>query len=197
ARARVLLHVVRPQPLQWRPDGRPPRCSIHLRHPDVIDRQVREAQGAGIDAFISSWIGAGTETDNNLPRLLAAAAAHNFKVAIYFETNIVAQHGDVVAQLKSVLNRYANHPAFLRWNGKPVVFFWSPQSLGGPAAWNAVRQKVDPGHNQLWSVDTTNASYLDAFDSLHFFSGGKWDASTDVSKVDAQWRNITNAYNAS
>src|SRR6478672_8557042 len=32
-------------------------------HADVIERQVSEAKGAGIDAFISSWTGTGTETD--------------------------------------------------------------------------------------------------------------------------------------
>src|SRR5437773_938306 len=56
-------------------------------HPDVIDRQVREAKDAGIDAFISSWTGTGTETDQNFPKLLNAAAAHNFKATIYFEVN--------------------------------------------------------------------------------------------------------------
>ena len=66
------------------------------------------------------------------------------------------QHGDVVTQLQSALSHYANHPAFLHWNGKPVIFFWSPQSLGNAAAWRAVRSKVDPGNSQIWSVDTTD-----------------------------------------
>ena len=164
-------------------------------HPDVIDRQVREAQGAGIDAFISSWQGTGTETDTNLGRLLDVAKAHNFHSTIYFETNWAMQHGDVVAQLQSVLGRYMNHPAFLRWRGKPVIFFWSPQSLGNAAAWKAVRAKVDPNNTQIWSVDTTDASYLDAFDSIHFFSGGKWNNSTNVAQVNSQWRGIVDNYN--
>lgn len=164
-------------------------------HQDVIDRQVSEAKDAGIDAFISSWSGTDTETDRNFPRLLDTAAAHNFKATIYFETNSAVRHGDVVSQLRSALSRFQNHPAFLRWNGKPVVFFWSPQTLGGAAAWRAVRQQVDPNNTQIWSVDTTDASYLDVFDTIHFFSAGKWNASTNVAQVNAQWRGIVNAYN--
>jgi hypothetical protein len=164
-------------------------------HPDVIDRQVREAQGAGIDAFVSSWTGAGTETDRNFPKLLDAAQAHNFKATIDFETDFAVQHGDVVGQLRSALGRFANQPAFLHWNGKPVIFFWAPQALGGPAAWRQVRQQVDPGNTQIWSVDTTDPAYLDVFDGIHLFSAGQWNAGTDVAQVDAGFRSIIDGYN--
>src|SRR5437867_4051143 len=93
-------------------------------HQDVMERQVREAKSAGIDAFISSWQGAGTETDRNFEKLLDVAAAQGFHATDYFETNTAMLHGDVVGQLKSVLDRFAVVPAFLAWNGKPVVFFW-------------------------------------------------------------------------
>jgi hypothetical protein len=164
---------------------------------EVIDRQVREARDAGIDAFISSWTGPGTETDKNFPALLDIAARRNFKATLYFETNHAAQHGDVATQLQALLGKYVNHPAFLRWNGKPVVFFWSPQTLGGAAAWRGVRQRLDPGNSQIWSVDTTDQSYLDVFDTIHFFSAAKWNGNTDVARVNAQWRGIVDAYNKS
>src|SRR4051794_6779636 len=131
---------------------RPP-VPYYSDKPEVIDRQVSEAKSAGIDAFISAWTGKGTDTDALFGRLLDTAAKQGFHATIYFETNSVMQHGDVAAQLQDVLARYGNHPAFLHWNGKPVVFFWSPQSLGGPGAWVAVRKQVDPGSTQLWSVD--------------------------------------------
>lgn len=162
---------------------------------DVIERQVREAKEAGIDAFISSWTGTGTETDANLPRLMDEAVKQNFRVTLYIETNWVMQHGDVAAQVQSLLQRYGNSPAFLHWNGKPVLFFWSPQSLGGPEAWRALRQKVDPQNSQLWSVDTIDVSYLDVFDTVHLFSAGKWNNSTDVAAGDAGWRARVDSYN--
>src|SRR5687768_6526880 len=126
---------------------------------EVIDRQVREAKGAGIDGFISAWTGTGTPTDALFQRLLDTAKTHNFQATIYFETNSVIARGDAATQLQSALNRFGSHPAFLKWNGKPVIFFWSPQSLGSPEAWRAVRQRVDPNNSQVWSVDTTDRAY--------------------------------------
>lgn len=179
-------------------DGRTvgaPRTPYISDKPDVVERQVKEAKDAGIDAFVSSWTGNGTETDRNFPLLLDAAARNNFRATIYFETNHVMQHGDVVSQLRSVMERFGNHPAFLRWNGKPVIFFWRADALGGADTWRSVRQKVDPGNSQLWSVDTVDGAYLDLFDTIHFFSAGKWDTSTDVSRVNTQWRAKVDAYN--
>ena len=172
-----------------------PLTPYNSEHADVIDRQVREAKGAGIDAFISAWTGTGTPTDALFQKLLDTAKTHNFKATIYFETNTVIQRGDAATQLQSALNRFGNHPAFLRWNGKPVLFFWSPQSLGSPAAWRAVRQRVDPTNSQIWSVDTTDRAYLDVFDTIHLYSAGKWANDTNIAQVNAQWRGHIDAYN--
>jgi hypothetical protein len=161
----------------------------------VITRQVREAQGAGIDAFISSWQGTGSVTDQNFAKLLDIAAAQHFRAALYFETNYAQQQGDVAGQLQAALTRYANHPAYLRWHGKPVVFFWAPGALGDAAAWQRLRRQVDPNQGQIWSVDTVDPRYLDAFDTIHLFSAGKWTAATAVAPVDAQWRKVIDDYN--
>jgi hypothetical protein len=164
--------------------------------PDVIERQVREAKGAGIDAFIASWTGAGTETDVNIPRLLDEAAKQGLKVTIYFETAAAMQRGQVADQLSYAMSRFSNHSAFLRVDGKPVIFFWSPQSLGTPDKWQQVRQRIDPARSQIWSVDTTDMSYLDVFDNVHLYSGGKWDNSTNLMQVNARFRGMIDAYNA-
>ncbi len=164
-------------------------------HPDVVERQVAEAKAAGIDAFISSWEGSGTETDRNFALLLDTAARHQFQATLYFETNYALQKGDVVSQLRIVLGEYLSHPAFLRSGGKPVIFFWAPGALGDANAWRSVRDQVDPSHSQIWSVDSTDPGYLDVFDTIHLFSAGKWGAETDVSRVDAQWRGIVSDYN--
>lgn len=162
--------------------------------PAVIERHVREAKGAGIDGFLAAWTGTGTETDKNFAKLLDTAAAQGFKAAIHFETATIGS-GNVAAQIKAAISQYGNHPAYLRWNNKPAIFFWSPQTVGNAAAWRDMRQRTDPGNSQVWSVDTTNVSYLDVFDSIHIFSAGKWTATTNVAQVDAQWRANVDAYN--
>nr|AIA15982.1 Glycosyltransferase WbsX [uncultured bacterium] len=164
-------------------------------HDDVIDRQIRQAQQAGIDAFIYSWMGQGDVTANNFPKVLAAAQARDFKLTLYFEVDAALRRGDMAQQLRDLITKYSDHPAFLRWNGKPVLFFWRPEAYGDPAAWRRLRQQIDPDSALLWSVDTVNANYLDAFDTIHFFSAGKWRADTDVGAVHKQWRAVTDRYN--
>jgi hypothetical protein len=161
----------------------------------TIERQVREAAGVGIDGFITSWSGIDTPSDANFANVLDIASQNNFKATVYFETDSVARHGGVQVQLQAMLAKYANHPAFLHWNGKPVVFFWRPQAIGGVAQWGALRTAVDPSNGQIWSVDTTDASYLDVFDTIHFFSAGKWDANTNQGQVQKQWRAVVDNYN--
>ncbi|MGA7732725.1 MAG: endo-1,3-alpha-glucanase family glycosylhydrolase [Chloroflexia bacterium] len=163
--------------------------------PETIEWQVREAAGVGIDGFIASWSGLDTPSDTNFAKLLDIAARYNFKATVYFETDSVARQGDVAGQLKGLMSKYANHPAFLKWAGKPVVFFWRPQAVGGAAQWRAVRSAVDPSNGQVWSVDTTDISYLDVFDTIHFYSAGKWQANTNAGQVHKQWRATVDNYN--
>jgi hypothetical protein len=178
--------------------------------PATIDRQVIEAQHAGIDAFIASWQGIGSTSDANLPAVLTSADAHNFKVALYFETNLVMQDpqtrmGDMAAHLRAAL-KYQDNPAYLKWNGHPVVFFWRTDLYGDANAWTALRKSVDPNNDQIWSVDTgdptqidgTNGkpSLLDAFDGIHVFASAKYNATTDVANNDKTWRNTVDGYNA-
>ena len=66
-------------------------------------------------------------------------------------------------------DRWMGHPNWLKWNGKPVVVFWNPQSFGSVAAWQQLRQQVDPGRNWHWMGEGTDFNYLDVFDSLYYF----------------------------
>lgn len=96
--------------------------------PEAIALHIEQAQEAGIDGFISSWWGPGSDTDQNLVPLLDLAQERGFAVTIYFETlrGDGPQPKSVIMQwLRYLLTTHANHPAFYRVNGVPLVVFWA------------------------------------------------------------------------
>ncbi|HEY0069919.1 MAG TPA: endo-1,3-alpha-glucanase family glycosylhydrolase [Chloroflexia bacterium] len=163
--------------------------------PETIQRQVIEAHGAGITGFIAAWTGFGTDTDTNFETLLNIAAAHDFKATIYFETPTIMKSKNVSNEIRDFIAKYGSHPAFLRWQGKPVIFFWHPQEYKNLEAWKAIRSQLDPGHAQHWSAETTEFRYLDAFDSVHSFSACKWNEKTDAAKEQIRFSAEVDAYN--
>ena len=115
----------------------------------VMGRQIDQAKAAGIDALLVAWYGpgGGNQTESNLAAMLDEANARGFKIGVLFETTspFFSGTGDVTAALQHLLTTHANHPAFLRADGRPVIFFWRP-TLYGVDTW---REHPQPGRSQL------------------------------------------------
>ncbi len=141
----------------------------------TIERQVDQAKQAGIDGFVVSWYGpreaADNQTETNLRTLLDVARQKGFKVAVDFETNgpFFKSKSDVQTALASLLSTHANHPAYLKVNGKPVVFFWQ-NSRFNVNDWSVMREAVDPLHQSIWIGEGTNLDYLRVFDGHHLYN---------------------------
>jgi hypothetical protein len=131
----------------------------------VIERHVKEAQAAGIDGFVMSWYGNGDRTDANLARLLDISQQSGFRATIHFETGHFWGVDDVTAQLKAFYDKSINHPAILRYQGRPVIFFWQASTFDN-ATWSTIRNVVDPDHNAVWIADG---------DQFGILSGDAWD----------------------
>jgi hypothetical protein len=167
----------------------------------VISRHIDEAKSAGIDAFVVSWLGTGNQTDSNLAMMLDVAREKNFQVSLDFETGspFMPDQGAVINNLNYAIQSYTNHPNFLRYGGKPVLYFWNlagvPTAPGQSPqeAWDAIRQQVDPNHNTIWIAEGDDFSYLPTFDGQHGYSVA-W--SSDPGGILASWAAKIRAYNA-
>lgn len=98
----------------------------------IIDQQITLAAQTHLDAFISSWWGQGHHTDTALQYILgrserAGSPNPNLRWAIYYE---LESGGDpssttILNDLQYLAGKVFNQPAYLRVNGKPVVFVYA------------------------------------------------------------------------
>ena len=162
----------------------------------VMGRHIDQAKGAGIDAFVVSWYGPRTEnnqTETNLRAMLDEAAAHGFRIAVDFEVTspFYGGTGDVQAALASLLATHAQHPAYLRSDGKPVIFFWRQQRFD-VGTWAAIRNAVDPARGTVWIEEGVDVSPLSVFDGHHLYSV-TWNPPTDMGSTAKKFAQRTRA----
>jgi hypothetical protein len=131
----------------------------------IMKQHIQQAQSAGIDGFVMSWYGDGDRTDSNLARLLDAGQTSGFRTTIHFETPKFWGVDDVTAQLRAFYEKRINHPSIVRYQGRPVIFFWRANTFDN-GTWSAIRNQVDPGHHAVWIADGDQFSIL---------SGDAWD----------------------
>jgi hypothetical protein len=169
----------------WGPNKVPdqPAPAYVSRDRAVMARHIDQAKGAGIDALVVSWYGPTTnnnQTETNLRAMLDEAAARGFRVAVDFEATspFYRNAGDVQAALQTLMATHAQHPAYLRWNGKPVIFFWRQQRFD-TGTWAAIRAAVDPNHDTIWIEEGVDVSPLSVFDGHHLYSV-TWNPPTDM-----------------
>jgi len=157
----------------------------------VMGRHIDQAKRAGIDAFLVAWYGPQqNQTEPNLAALLDEAAARNFKLGILFETDSPFFNGlgDVTAALHHAGATHFNHSAYLRVDGRPVLFFWRPH-IYGVGVWQDVRNQVDAGRSHIWISEGVDTGYLSVFDGHHLYSN-TWNPPADLTRTNQKFANL-------
>ncbi len=144
------------------------------RDAGALGRHIDQARGAGIDAFIISWFGPANDnlTNSTFNALLDQASARDFRIGVsvdMFQQDYLSSTDTVVQSLSHIINDRANHPAYLRYDGKPVIYFWN-QSRFSLSQWRDIRAQVDPSRSTIWVMEGTSTSYLEVFDGLYLFN---------------------------
>ncbi|HLV34303.1 MAG TPA: endo-1,3-alpha-glucanase family glycosylhydrolase [Spirillospora sp.] len=144
------------------------------RDAGAVGRHIDQAKSAGIDAFIMSWYGPknGNLTHQVFNMLLDQASARGFRAAAavdMFDPNYNGTSAEVLDTLRYLIGDRVNHPAYLRYAGKPVIYFWN-QGRFSVSDWASIRSQVDPDRNTIWVMEGTNTSYLQVFDGLYLFN---------------------------
>lgn len=182
----------------WGPDKVPdvPLEIYVSRDRAVMARHIEQAKAAGIDAFVVSWYGPQVEnnqTETNLRALLDEAAARGFRIAVDFEVTspFIRSTGEAQAALAHLLATHAQHPAYLRSDGKPVIFFWRQQRFN-INTWAAIRAAVDGGRNSVWIEEGVDVTPLSVFDGHHLYSVS-WNPPTDMAYTANKFARLVRA----
>lgn len=158
----------------------PAKGAYDSHDPDLIDWHIGLAKSHGVDCFITTWWGPGGFDDRAFRILLDRAKKKDFEVTVYWEAvpgKGQAKIDRAVNDLVYVLDQYGDHPAFLKLDGKPVIFVYG-RIMGqvGLTEWPAIitEAKRRWGRDFLLIADGYRESYARIFDGLHVYNICGW-----------------------
>jgi len=160
---------------------------------NYVRSQMTQARNAGIDSFAVSWNGPTGDWATRFSKMLEMAD-NGFTLAVHYETTLVSNNSleNTVANLRYIKDNYARNPSYLRYEGKPVIFFWRAELVTPIPNWQTIRKQVDPNAEMYWSVDGVDINLLQSFDAIHLFSAAKY--SNDPTGSYKQFRSQVNDY---
>jgi hypothetical protein len=132
------------------------------RDPDVCEYHALLMKVAGIDGAIVDWDGFSSLYDYPLINLgtlkiFNALSAANLRFAICYEDQSIAQQinngwitpaqavGQAQFDMTYVLDHWANKPAYLTLNGKPVILNFGPQYFYAESDWTSILSVFSTG----------------------------------------------------
>jgi hypothetical protein len=165
------------------------RPSSHYRTEDAaeVDAMVRQASGAGVSGFIVSWDGVG-DHPRRFDLVLAAAQTKSFYAAplielMHFRTGSGFDVSAITASIRDALGR-ASNPAFLRVNGRPVMFLFGASQLGS-SGWRTISAALrSAGHDPFVIGDSGDTAF--ALQGFYYYNpngGSEADLSVEYNSA--------------
>jgi hypothetical protein len=149
--------------------------------PADVTRLARQALGAGVDAFVVSWLGStgnGGDYDRRMSTILDAVAATGLRACVMTETffaNASNTPNSTDAQtmltwLTEAVDLFGSHPAYLRVRGRPVIVVYAASQLD-PTVWADVMERLRAGgRNPLLVGDFFHSRHIEVFDAEYQYS---------------------------
>ncbi len=155
--------------------------------PDVIRRHLEESERGGIDAWIVSWWGRKYQP-GSVEAILDTIEKTNsrIKITLYYEVvpgcrgyfcdNMKPEDRiqPVLDDLEFISENYASRPAFLRVDGRPVLFIYTRTILQANRQWPEIIDRAREREDWFFSGDsiTTFTHFLvrGDFDQYHFYN---------------------------
>lgn len=144
----------------------------------VLDWHIDQAKAHGITGFIVSSWGSGdwdAWNDKTLSLLLDEAEKKDFKIAIHWETTPGDGQGQIdraINELTWALKKYGQRKAFLKVDGKPVIFPYNLVMQQVPVvSWQTIIEGVRArGSDLIVMADGYQGHYAYLFDGIHTYS---------------------------
>lgn len=139
--------------------------------PDVIRRHLALCEEMGIDALIATWWGINDFHDKAFKVAIAEANKTKTQLTVYYEVIRQGSVDSAVRDFLYILDNYAAEPAFLKVDGKPVIFVYG-RAMGqlGAGDWEEVLKQVKAKHDALFIADTGSKELIDIFDGGHTYN---------------------------
>ncbi|MER3502075.1 MAG: hypothetical protein C4295_11515 [Candidatus Fervidibacterota bacterium] len=159
--------------------------------PKVVEQHCRWAKEAGLDGFIVSWWHPNDFHDRAMPLILDTAQKFGLEVTAYFETVPENNCERALEYVLYLLNRYGKHPAWLKLDGKPVLFVYG-RAIGqiGLDGWLWVITEANRRYEggAIFIGDQISPQAARIFDGIHTYNitGATQGKSVDEIKAWAE-----------
>ena len=158
----------------------PAKGPYDSQDPGLIDSHIDMAKSHGLTGFIATWWGQGTFEDKAFVTLLDRAEKKGFKATVYWEKapgKEQAQIDQAAGDLLYILKNYGSRDAFLKVDGKPVIFVYGRVMGEVPmGSWPAIIARVREGYagDFLLIADGYQDRFARVFDGVHTYNICGW-----------------------